>query len=147
MSDRGRETAVALLYAFVGALLAANYEPLRFFGYRWYESEWFPLAVACLLFATVSIWVPLSKLKSSLFGVLVTAPPYSRPLLLAIQTYLHPGAGNSVTAFRDYVGPFALLGILALSGGFLNPVVSGIAKRVVRREAANPIVVSNREHG
>jgi hypothetical protein len=129
----GQEVAVALLYAFVGVVIAANFEPLRFFGYRWYQSWWFPLATACLLFAAVAIWLRMSRLKASLFGLLITAPPYSRWLLLVVETYLNPGAGNSVTAFRDYVGPMAVSSVLMLSGAFLNPLISGTVRHILRR--------------
>lgn len=116
------QTVVPFLYAVTGVLLAVKFEPLRFFGSGWYQSTWFPLTVACFCFAVVSIWIRFPIARSAFYGLLITGPPYSRPALLVILSYINPG--KATVTLSDFAAGLSISLGLMLSGALLNPMIA-----------------------
>jgi hypothetical protein len=98
---------------------------------EWYESEYLPFWVACVVFTGLAIWGRLSTRQAIISGLLVTAPPYSYYAAVALYGYIY---GESAFPIAEYMRLTAKVGTLAISGAVLNPLLSA-ATRMVRASA------------
>ena len=96
---------------------------------EWYESEYLPIWVACVVFVVLAIWGRLSTREAIASGLLVTAPPYGWYGAVVVYEYMY---GESAFTIAECMRLTTKVGILAVSGAALNPLLSTIT-RIVRK--------------
>src|SRR6266853_5745253 len=121
---------IAVVCAFLGTLLTLFiHHWLRTFlsltRPEWYESEYFPLLVACAVFVVLAIWGRLSTREATACGLLVTAPPYGWYTAVVVYEYMF---GESAFTLAECIRLTAKGGILAVSGAALSPLLSSVTR-------------------
>ena len=131
------KAVVACVYALVGlGLTLALDRSLRvsLIKREWYESQFLPLWVACLVLGATSILIRLPN--GGLFGLLITGPPYGWYAWRLTETYL----SRADVAGIEYAKGLLVSACLASSGvplGALSAIAAGFIKgRIARREDA-----------
>lgn len=124
---RKRDLLLAVFHALVGGMLllvARHGTPhLSFFVEEppWYESDFFPIIVACGVFAVVGIWFRSSQ--GWLRGLLTTLPPYG---WLAWYLAGLIRAGENHTYVENAKALMLMAICLGLSGIVLNPLIAAL---------------------
>jgi len=126
---------IAIACALIGALLTlfiyhwiGNY--LSFVRPEWYESEYLPLWVASAVAMVLAMWGRLSTGEAIASGLLVTAPPYGWYAAVVLYEYMY---GESAFTIAECVRLMTKVGILAVSGGALNPLLSTLTRMIRKR--------------
>jgi hypothetical protein len=111
--------------ALIGALLALFIlhwlrNLVSFIRPAWYESEYLPLWVAVAVFAVLAIRERLSARQAIVTGLLITLPPYGLYAGIALYEFIY---GESTFSLGEYLRLTTRVGVLAVSGAALNPLL------------------------